>query len=95
MVLLTTVTLCCGVVAGALAVLEPVSGQAPEKQVADGRPIESASPTPVRVVGAPFVPRGIACGFEGGIARASDMDSEEDSRFGVGVLCARFAVSSV
>ncbi|QAU46344.1 hypothetical protein XH91_13880 [Bradyrhizobium guangzhouense] len=56
MVLLATVTLCCGVVAGALAVLEPVLGRAPEKQVADGRPIESASPTPVRVVGAPFVP---------------------------------------
>ncbi|UVO39675.1 hypothetical protein KUL72_15600 [Bradyrhizobium arachidis] len=56
MVLLTTVTLCCAVVAGALAVLEPVLGRAPEKQVADSRPIESASSASIRVVGAPFVP---------------------------------------
>ncbi|MDN4986321.1 hypothetical protein QY049_24505 [Bradyrhizobium sp. WYCCWR 13022] len=56
MVLLTTFTLCCAVVAGALAVLEPVLGRAPEKQVADGRPMESASPASIRVVGAPFVP---------------------------------------
>ena len=56
MVLLTTVTLCCAVVAGALAVLEPVFGQAREKQVADSRPIDAASQPPVRVVGAPFVP---------------------------------------
>jgi len=52
MVLLTTVTLCCGAVAGALALLAP----APEKQIADRSPIESASPTSVRVVGAAFVP---------------------------------------
>lgn len=56
MVLLTTVALCCAVVAAALAVLEPVFGQAPERQVADRRPIESASPASVRVVGAPFMP---------------------------------------
>jgi hypothetical protein len=66
--LLTTVTLCCAVVAGAvtvlepaLAVLEPVFGEAPEKQVADSRPIDSSTQGPVqasvRVVGgAPFVP---------------------------------------
>lgn len=52
MFLLTTVTLCCAVVAGALAVLEPVFGEPPEKQVADSRPIDGS----VRVVGAPFVP---------------------------------------
>lgn len=52
MFLLTTVTLCCAVVAGALAVLEPVFGEPPEKQVADSRPIDRS----VRVVGAPFVP---------------------------------------
>ncbi|MBR0792707.1 hypothetical protein JQ631_26840 [Bradyrhizobium manausense] len=56
MVLLSTVTLCCAVVAGALAVLEPVFGQAPDQQVAESRPIDSASPASVRVVGAPFVP---------------------------------------
>ncbi len=57
MFLLTTVTLCCAVVAGALAVLEPVFGEAPEKQVADSRPIDSTTQASVRVVGgAPFVP---------------------------------------
>jgi hypothetical protein len=56
MVLLTTVALCCGVVAGGLAILAPVFGQAPEKQVADSRPIENANPTSIRVIGAPFVP---------------------------------------
>lgn len=60
MFLLTTVTLCCAVVAGALAVLQPVFGAPPEKQVADSRPVDSlaqASVRPsVRVVGAPFVP---------------------------------------
>ena len=57
MLLLTTVTLCCAVVAGALAVLEPVFGEAAEKQVADSRPIENSAQAQVRVVGgAPFVP---------------------------------------
>lgn len=56
MFLLTTVTLCCAVVAGALAVLEPVFGEPPEKQVADRRPIDSSAQASVRVVGAPFVP---------------------------------------
>jgi hypothetical protein len=54
MLLLTTVTVCCTVVAGALAVLEPVFGEAPKKQVADSRPIENSAL--VQVVGAPFVP---------------------------------------
>src|SRR5439155_9652399 len=35
----------------------------------------------------PLEGRGIACGFEGGIARASDMDSEGDSRLAEGVQC--------
>ena len=57
MFLLTTVTLCCAVVAGALAVLEPVFGEAPEKQVADSKPVENSAQAQVRVVGgAPFVP---------------------------------------
>jgi hypothetical protein len=70
MFLLTTVTLCCAVVAGALAVLEPalavlkpalavlepVFGESPEKQVADSRPVDSSAQASVRVVGAPFVP---------------------------------------
>ncbi len=60
-VLLTAVTLCCAVVAGTLALLEPVFGQdpekqGPEKQVADNRPIDATAEVPVRVVGAPFVP---------------------------------------
>ncbi|MDA9536637.1 hypothetical protein ACM41_10225 [Bradyrhizobium sp. CCBAU 21362] len=54
--LLGGVTLCCVVVAGALALYEPVFGQAPERQVADSRPVEAAAPAAVRVVGAPFVP---------------------------------------
>jgi hypothetical protein len=54
--LLTTVTLCCAVVAGALAVLEPVFGEAPRTQVSDARPVDSSTLAPVRVVGAPFVP---------------------------------------
>lgn len=56
MFLLTTVTLCCAVVAGALAVLQPVFGAPPEKQVADRRPVDSSVQASVRVVGAPFVP---------------------------------------
>lgn len=58
MFLLTTVTLCCAVVAGALAVLQPVFGAPPEKQVAS-RPVDSSAQASVRasvrVVGAPFV----------------------------------------
>lgn len=59
--LLTTVTLCCALVAGTIALFEPVFGQGAEKHVADSRPIEtttqaSATQRPVRVVGAPFVP---------------------------------------
>jgi hypothetical protein len=56
MFLLTTVALCCAVVAGALAVLEPVFGEAPGRQLAEARPVDSSSLAPVRVVGAPFVP---------------------------------------
>lgn len=56
MFLLATVTLCCAVVAGALAVLEPVFGKASGTQVADSRPIDSSAQASVRVVGAPFVP---------------------------------------
>lgn len=55
--LLGAVALCCTVLAGTLALFEPVSGQAPEKQVADSRPMEAAAVEPVRVVGGtPFVP---------------------------------------
>lgn len=56
MFLLTAVTLCCAVVAGALAVLQPVFGAPPEKQVADSRPVDSSAQASIRVVGAPFVP---------------------------------------
>ncbi|MCP3384101.1 MULTISPECIES: hypothetical protein [unclassified Bradyrhizobium] len=71
MFLLTTVALCCALVAGALAVLkpapavlepalavlQPVYGEPPAKQVADSRPIDSSAPSQVRVVGgAAFVP---------------------------------------
>ncbi|WP_245330631.1 hypothetical protein [Bradyrhizobium sp. AS23.2] len=44
------------VVAATLALFEPVFGQAPEKQLADSRPMEVATREPIRVVGAPFVP---------------------------------------
>ena len=55
--LLAAVTLCCTVVAGTFELLEPaVAGQAPEKWVAENRPIDAAAEVPVRVVGAPFVP---------------------------------------
>jgi len=55
--LLATVMLCCGVVAGTATLLEPVFGQAPEKQVADNRPIAVTAQPPVRVVGGTvFVP---------------------------------------
>jgi len=56
MVLLGTVTLCCAIVAGTLALLEPVVRPVPERQVADRGPIETAAPEAVRVIGAPFVP---------------------------------------
>jgi hypothetical protein len=60
MFLLAVVTLCCAVVAGTLALLEPVRGQGPETRVAESRPVDAAAQTqaqvPVRVVGAPFVP---------------------------------------
>lgn len=55
--LLATVTLCCGAVAGTLALLEPVLGPAPERLVAERAVIDVAPTpvqTPVRVVGAPF-----------------------------------------
>jgi len=55
-ILLTTVTLCCAVVAGTLAVLEPVFGEASGKRTVDSKPIVSAAEVSVRVVGAPFVP---------------------------------------
>jgi hypothetical protein len=55
-VLLTTVTLCCAVVAGTLAVLEPVFGEASAKRAVDNKPIDRAAQVSVRVVGTPFVP---------------------------------------
>lgn len=54
--LLATVTLCCGVVAGTATLLEPVFGQAPEKQVADNRPIAVTAQPPRVVGGTVFVP---------------------------------------
>lgn len=58
MVLLAMVALCCSVVAGALAMIEPVQGQVPDKLVAERVAIGDTAPTlsPVRVVGAPFEP---------------------------------------
>ncbi|MCK1359441.1 hypothetical protein [Bradyrhizobium sp. 199] len=58
MFLLSTVTLCCGALAGTLTLfepaLEPVVGSAPEKPAAERVAIEATAQTPVRVVGAPF-----------------------------------------
>ncbi|MHC2618289.1 hypothetical protein ACVIW2_000321 [Bradyrhizobium huanghuaihaiense] len=56
MFLLGAVTLCCAIVAGTLALLEPVFGRAPERQVAESKSADVAAPPEVRVVGAPFVP---------------------------------------
>lgn len=55
--LLTMVALCCAVVAGTLALVEPIWGHVPEKQVAVGRPVDAPAQAPIRVVGGtPFVP---------------------------------------
>ncbi|MBR0952894.1 hypothetical protein JQ591_20815 [Bradyrhizobium canariense] len=56
MFLLSTVTLCCGAVAGIVALFELTLGPAPPKQMAERTAIELTAPTPVRVVGAPFEP---------------------------------------
>ncbi|OAF06218.1 hypothetical protein AYJ54_20065 [Bradyrhizobium centrolobii] len=56
MFLLAMVTLCCAVVAGTIALFEPVSGQMPDQRVAASEPIDMAAQPPVRVVGAPFAP---------------------------------------
>jgi len=56
MFLLAAVALCCAIVAGTFALLEPVLGRAPERQVADSGPVDAEAPAAVRVVGAPFVP---------------------------------------
>jgi hypothetical protein len=64
MVLLATVTLCCAVVAGTLALFQPVPGQIPEsgaiavsRTLAENRTAAPApQPTTVRVVGVPFAP---------------------------------------
>jgi hypothetical protein len=59
MFLLVMVTLCCSAVAGTLALLEPTSGPAPEKRIAEraARDVTRISErAPVRVVGAPFEP---------------------------------------
>ncbi len=56
MFLLAAVTLCCGVLAGAVALFEPVPGPGPAKQQTANAPIDVPAPTPVRVVGAPFEP---------------------------------------
>ena len=56
MFLLGAAALCCTVAAGTLALAAQVSGQAPEKQIAENRAVDVAAPAAVRVVGAPFVP---------------------------------------
>ncbi|OPY99989.1 hypothetical protein A5906_24495 [Bradyrhizobium sacchari] len=56
MVLLGTVALCCTIVAGTLALLEPVFGRMPERQVAESKPVDVAASEAIRVIGAPFVP---------------------------------------
>jgi hypothetical protein len=64
MFLLATVTLCCGAVAGTLALLEPPMGPQSERLVAERATAERATIemsrtsdlTPVRVIGAPFEP---------------------------------------
>ena len=58
-ILLATVMLCCGAVAGTLTLLEPALGPAPEEGVAERVVIDvtrASIQAPVRVVGAPFEP---------------------------------------
>jgi hypothetical protein len=54
--LLSTVTLCCGAVAGTIALFGLALGPAPAKQITERVAIDVTAPTPVRVVGAPFEP---------------------------------------
>lgn len=54
--LLATVTLCCGVVAGTVALFEPAPAPSQAKQVAERMAIDATAQIPVRVVGAPFEP---------------------------------------
>jgi hypothetical protein len=56
MFLLSIVTLCCGVVAGTVALFELTLGPAPAQQMAERAATDVTAPTPVRVVGAPFEP---------------------------------------
>ncbi|KYG98922.1 hypothetical protein SE91_10755 [Bradyrhizobium sp. DOA1] len=56
MFLLATVTLCCGAVAGTVALFEPAAAPGPAQQVAQRMAIDATAQTPVRVVGAPFEP---------------------------------------
>ncbi|MHB0766921.1 hypothetical protein [Bradyrhizobium sp. 5.13L] len=58
MFLLTTVTLCCGAVAGTLTLFEPVSGPVagPPEKPATERVAMGEIAQAVRVVGAPFEP---------------------------------------
>ena len=56
MFLLATVTLCCVVVAGTVALFDLAPGPAPATQVAERAATDLGDPTPVRVVGTPFAP---------------------------------------
>ncbi|WP_246557084.1 hypothetical protein [Bradyrhizobium liaoningense] len=56
MLLLATVTLCCGAVAGTVALFEQVPAPIPSEQVAQRTAIDVTAQAPVRVVGAPFEP---------------------------------------
>lgn len=56
MFLLSTVTLCCGAVAGTIALFDLTLGSAPAKQTAERAAIDVTAPAPVRVVGARFEP---------------------------------------
>lgn len=58
-ILLVTVMLCCGAVAGTLTLFEPELVPAPEKRVAERAVIDvgrTSIQAPVRVIGAPFEP---------------------------------------
>jgi len=56
MFLLATVTVCCGAVAGTVALFEPAPAPDPAQQVAQRMAADVSAQTPVRVVGAPFEP---------------------------------------
>jgi hypothetical protein len=56
MILLATLVLCCLVIAGTVALFQFTQALMRDNKIADNRPVQVVDQSPVRVVGAPFVP---------------------------------------